>query len=335
MWRKTRTWIPVGFRNRIIGQVKGDPENNRTLWTSQITPFADIDTMLVKLSAGQQWGQIFWSPIATSVVIDNWYDSWGVDGNPQKGDWSGTAKTARQFLASTPGAIYHGGAVSPKLKYLLRAAIHNGESTVVSRIIYDRVLSYDACTMTAANQTMTNTAAATRYIGSTDPGLQVFIEADTAHNSTACNLTALTYTSQAGTAGQAIPTSPTLVKIPSVAAPTTTLAARGVISGNGQTTKNLEGAYMQLAQGDLGVRKLEGFTWSAAPTGTCSFVLQFPLLLLPDCLSASQSSDYTCYDGIEAVNKQVYDDACISFLYCPHVTGQPATMAGELRFGWI
>lgn len=333
LWANTQTWIQVGWQGRVIGQVKGDPARRRSLWTTQIQPFADQDTLVAKLSAGQYWGQLFWKPVATNIVIGNWYDAWGTQGNPQEGLWNGTALTARQMTTSTTGAMYTGGAVSPLKKYLVRASFFNGETTRVARILYDRVLEYDACLMSASSQNMTNTLAATRYISTGDPGLQIYIEADTVHNATAGNLTTLTYKNVAGSSNT-VPTTPTLSLIPSLAAPTATLGARGSIASPGGTITGLSAAFLTLASGDSGVQSITNFQFSAAPTGTNAFVLMHPLLLLPDCVSAAQSSDYTCTDGLESTLKQIFDDACLSYLYMPLVSAQPAITHGQLQFGW-
>lgn len=335
VWRDTPIWVPVIVRGHVVGEVRGDPTLGRSLYRRCSTgvPFVSDDDAVRNLSTNLKHWAIYWyKPTDTGIVIDNWYDLWGCDGVPQKGDWSGTARTARKFLNTTNGALCAGTAVSPSLKYLTRASQFN-YGTIKAYVIYDRVLSYDACTMTAGSQAMTNTNTATRYISSGDPGLQVFIEADTVHNATAANLTVLTYTDQSGNTGHTVVTSPTLSKIASVAAPTSTLGARCVIQTPGAATKNMN-PYLTLAAGDQGVRAIADYTWSAAPTGTNSFVLQFPLALFIDSVIAGQVGDWEFVSGIEALGKRVYDDACLSVMTNPHVTAQPATNHGWMEFAW-
>lgn len=336
VWRDTPTWVAVCVRGRVVGEVRGDPQLGRSLFRRCSTgvPFASYDDAVSKLSTSLKFWAIYWyKPTSTSIVIDNWYDLWGCDGVPQAGNWSGTARTARPFANTTAGAICAGVAVSPSLKYLTRAS-QFAYNTIRAYLIYDRVLAYDACTMTASSQNMTNTLPATRYISTGDPGLQVFVEADTVHNATTANLTVLTYVDQGGNTGHVAPTSPTLSKIVSVAAPTSTLGARAVIQAPGITTKSLAGAYLNLAAGDQGVRSIANYTWSAAPTGTCSFVLQFPLMLFVDSVVLGQVGDWEFLSGVEAIGKRIYDDACLSVMTCPHVTGQPATNHGWMEFSW-
>jgi hypothetical protein len=327
LWRHERVWVAISFGGRIIAHVKGDPANNRTLVIfGNDVPYGSYDDAVSKKSGGKHYGPVYFLKfIDTAVVVDNWYDTWGTAANPIAGNWSGTARTARQFLNTTTGALYTGPSVLPQKKYLTRALSFNQDSNVLATLIYDRVLSYDACTMTASSQAMTNTLAATRYISSGDPGLQIFVEADTVHNATAANLTVLTYVNQAGTGGNVVPTTPTLTKTVSIAAPTSTLGARQTFP-KGQI-------YLNLALGDLGVRSITDYTWSAAPTGTNSFVLQFPLMLSADVVINGNSSDYEFLSGLEAINKRIYDDACLSVMTCSRSTATPTFLNGMMEFG--
>lgn len=344
IWARTPVWIPVCFRGKILGEIRGSYDGSHTAFVPAIEatgfPFKNYDDAINNNSLEQRWSTMWWKPNSTSLVIDNWYDAWGTDGSPQRGDWSGTAKTARQFTNLTAGAMYHGGPVSTKLKYVTRTSFMTPEDSIHSLILYDRVLSYDACTMTAGTQTMTNTLAATRYISGGDPGLQLFIEADTVHSATAANLTGVSYTNNLGTAGQVINLSQTLAKIVSVAAPTITLAARSVIQAPGLSTQSI--LYVPLSPSstgpplpaDLGMRSIQSYTWSAAPTGTCSFVLQFPLMLFSDAVNTGQVSDYEFLMGTEAISKRIYDDACLSILYAVHTTAKPTIYQGWSEFSW-
>ena len=332
IWEARPTWIPVVWGRRHLGWMRGRGRGRGVLWYAgnpTEVPFVSDDDAINKCSIlGYRWAQTYWKS-HDAGVIDNWYDLWGLDGNPPAGNWSGSANTFRQFVGTTAGAMWTGGNVSPLVKYVVRASVMACEESVNSVILYDRVGSYDACTMSASTQTMTNTLAATRYISTffdanraqqNQPGLQIFVEADSVHNSTAANLTGLTYTNQAGTTGQSVVTTPTLSKIVSLAAPTNELGARNVIAAPGLTTVGRADPYLPLAAGDIGARKIEGFTWSAAPTGTCSFVLQFPIALMPDVTIAGMVHDHEFVSGIDVVNKRIYDDACLSYLYCPHVS---------------
>lgn len=342
LWRDQRSPIPVVWGGRCLGVMRGDPDNNRSIWrpgplppgmhAGQGTYVPDYDTSINKLSAGKHYA-IYWNkPGATASVIDNWYDLWGTDANPGKGNWSGTARTARAFTNTTAGAINIGANVSPSIRYLTRVSPFSGESTVRAMILYDRVIAYDACTMTAGAQLMTNTTTATRYVTNGDPGLQIFVEADTVHNATAAAMTVLTYVDNTGAAGSNVITTPVLTKIVSIAAPTALIGARNVFQTPGIATKS-GNPYLTLQAGSEGVQQITNYTWNAAPTGTCSFVLQFPLALFPETVTAGVASDYDFCTGIESINKRIFDDACLSVLHNPHVT-TTTYYHGWLEFGW-
>ena len=243
------------------------------------------------------------SLFSTSIVINNWYNLWGCNGYPVKGNWSGTARTARQFTGSTSGGMQNGGAVSPGLKYLTRASHFSMEGTtgatllsrpraLVQRVHDDRgIAEHDEHTPRDPLQQQRG------------PRASRSVEADSVHNATAANLTTLTYQEQRRDGGAHGADHADSDEIPSVAAPTATLGARNVFEIPGSATKSL--LYLNLQAGDVGVQSITNYTWSAAPTGTCSFVLQFPLCLFINQVQAVQSSDYEFIYGHESVNKRI------------------------------
>jgi hypothetical protein len=330
LW-ETPVWLPIVFRGRVVGQMYGDRINRRTLYANTGSfPYSTYSDAANKLTSGNHFS-VYWNkPGNTAHVAGNWYDLWNCVGIPQAGGFNGTAKVSQLYSASTAGAMQIGAAVSPTLKYLTRASQFSSESTIHAMLLYDRVLAYDACTMTASSQNMTNSSSATRHLSF--PGLQIFVEGQTVHNATAASLTVCTYTSGDGVTGELVPTSPTLTKIPSVAAPTTTLGARGVIQAPGISTKNQ--LYLPLTGSDLGVSLIQNYTWSAAPTGTVSFVLQFPYAMFVDTVFLAQVSDVEMIYGFDAICKQIYDDSCLSWMVYTQVTAQPTHFHGVLEFGW-
>lgn len=331
MWT-TPVSLPVVRRGRVIGYVLGDPKRRRTLYATASFPYPTYDIAVGAKGKGNHAAFYWDKPGDTGLAIDSWYDLWGTIGVPVAGDWSGTARTARVFTASTTGAMQIGPAVSPLNKFLGRVTASGMESTGRAMVLYDRVLSYDKCTMTASSQTMTNTATATRYISSGDPGLQLFLEADAVHNATTADLTVVTYTNQALTGSRLVDTTPTLSKVVSIAAPTSTLGARCAIQCPGATTKTI--MHVPLQDGDLGITSIQNYTWSAAPTGTCSFVLQFPLAMFVDSVLNVGSSDVEMQFGFDAISKQIYDDACLSWLLNHRNASQPTRYSGWTEFSW-
>lgn len=326
-------WIPIIYRGRVLGRMFGDRHRNRTLYTNTGSfPYTTYDQAVNKKSTSGNHFAVYWNkPGDTGMVLGNWYDLWPTLGVPQAGGFNGAARVATNYNANTAGALAIGAAVSPTLKYLTRASKFSTESSIHAMLLYDRVLAYDACTMTASSQNMTNVNFAARHLAF--PGLQIFVEGQTVHNATAANLATCTYTSSDGTTGELVPTTPTLAKIVSVAAPTSTLGARGVIQAPGITTKN--SLYLPMANAsDLGVSLIQNYTWSAAPTGTVSFVLQFPYAMFIDAVIPGQSSDVDMVYGFDAITKQIYDTSCLSFMVYPSIASQPTQFNGILEYGW-
>src|SRR5262249_22514415 len=112
-----------------------------------------------------------------------------------------------------------------------------------------------------------------------DPGLLFSCVVDTVNGSTATNMNAMAYTDQDGNTAQAVPTSPTLTFIVSGAASTANLGARVVCPRASSTTPNTYA--FPLASGDVGARKIESITTSAANTGTIAFPMFHPLAFIP------------------------------------------------------
>lgn len=333
--RETGLRLPLVWGQRVLGTVWDDPKNHRTLWVPRrctAKPYSSQDIAINASTSGQMWQWQWYKPV-NSEVANSWYDMWGLTGNPQSGDWSGPARTARQFSDATSGAMYHGGNVSTKSKYLARASAHRTiTSSNTSYIIQDRVLSYDACTMSASLQNMTNTLPAQRYVSS-GPGLQIGCYADTVHNATAANLTAVKFTDNGGNPSQDIQYTPTLTKIPSITAPTGFLAARAAIECPGAATKN--GLPYLDNGGHEGATKIESYTWSAAPTGTVSFFLAFPLFMSVDMQVIGQCQDAEFLAGVDALGKQIYDGACLNALFTTSSAASGSLLYGEMETLWF
>jgi hypothetical protein len=331
--RGTRLKLPLVWGQKIIGTVWDDPANRRTLWIPKhcARPYSSQDAAISASTSGQVWQWQWYKAVSVSVVLNNWFDTWPIAGNPQAGAYGGTARTARQFNDATTGAMFHGGNVSPKNKYLARSSAFRAVTTTnTSYIVQDRVLSYDGCTMTASSQTMTNTLPAQRYITS-GPGLQIGCYADAVHSATAANLSALTFTDNGGNLGQSIQLTPTLVKTPSIGAPTAVLGARAAIETPGIAHNGLP--YLDNG-GKEGAEKIEAYTWSAAPTGTVSFFLAFPLFMSVDMQIIGQCADAEFVAGVDALGKQIYDGACLNVLYTTDLVGA-SQVYGEMEVLWL
>lgn len=335
-WRAVNVPIPIiRGDGKCLGWVIGDKYTHRSKYIPPFdlsTPFSDYDTLVATLSKQSKFLLFVWSKQANTTVAQNWYDFWPVGGTPGVGSYGGTARTAKQFSNTTAGAMWAGGVVTPSVKYLSRFSAFNTAGASKMAMLYDRVLTYETCTFTAGNQTMTNTLTAQRYVTSNvDPGLQMCMTADTVGNATAANLSQLRYSNQAGTTLQLMPTSPAVAKIVSPAAPTTVLPARVIAPGSATRTDT---PFLPLANNDTGVQLVNDYTWSAAPTGTFCLGLVFPLALLPD-LNPGVSADCEYISGVQGASRltRVYDDACLSVMMWSANTNL-CTMSGDLEIVW-
>jgi hypothetical protein len=298
-------------------------------WTREaaITTYNDL---ISALGAGRSKFTIFSKANTTAPVANNWYDLWPVAGMPAAGTYSGAAFTAVQYADTNTGAMLHGGNVSSMVKYLTTvASVSSGGTPTL--MLYDRVLTYEACTFNASvNQAFTNTLTAQRYNGTGLPGLLPAITCQTVLGATASNLTQLQYTDQDNNTLISAPVSVSNAIIVSAAAPTNTLGARIVCPSVTAATVSVAPFY-PLAANDTGVRQLTNFTTSAANTGTLAFVLAFPFAIQPNPLA-----------GVYGVTDQVmqlanlpivYDGACISALAAfPAATA--STLMGHIQTAW-
>ena len=326
---------PVVFGRRIVGLVEGRRQHPEVTFRS-VKPiplscvFNTYDDLIAACSAGRFYAGIFAKSATTNGVANNWYDLFPVGGNPSSGAYGGAAFTAVQKSDSTVGSLYMGGNVSTFTKSNTGLWCSSTANTPIL-VVYDRVLCYEACTYNAAvNQAMTNTLPAQRYISAGQSGLKIFLTTQTVNGATANNMTLLTYTNQAGTAGQTMPTTPTVSQIVSGAAPTATLGAR-IISPATTATTLPWGYTLPLAAGDSGVRLIQNYTTSAANTGTVCFVLGFPLFTLgmPTAGVISQADAVYQIPNL----RQIFDGACISFLL-NLVAATGTTVQGEFDAAW-
>jgi hypothetical protein len=295
--------------------------------------FAGISTyddIISALSGGRGYRSNFTKSFTSTPVANNWYDLWPVGGSPSAGAYGGTALTAKLFTDATVGSLYNNGNVEPTFqKYLLMAtsAATGGSPTFV---LYDRVITWETCSFSASSQNFVNTLTAARYNGTGLPGLNVAVTGQTVTGATASQFSALTYTNQAGTAAQAMPTTRSVFVTTAAATPTTTLGARLIAPiDTGGTVQWSQ--YLPMVQGDTGVRKLEAFTCSAANTGTLCFVGLRELMWIPMGTAGlpTQIDNVFQIGGLD----RIYDGACLSFMtYFPAAT--VTTLMGFMKSVW-
>lgn len=333
-------FLPIWFGGKVVGYAQSWARSRRAMfyrhpvgWRVPPLGFAGVatyDDIIAALSAGRGFRGNFSKGHTTAPVISNYTDLWPVSGSPPAGAYGGTALTAKQFTDATVGALYLNGNVEPTYNKFLLAAAGVSSGTQPTLILYDRVLSYEANTFSTGSQSFVNTLTAQRYNGSGLPGLNVAVMAQTALGATAAQISALTYTNQAGTGAQSMPTGRACFVTVSAAAPTTALGARLVCPiDTGGTV--LWSQYLPMASGDTGVRSLTAFTCSAANTGTLVFVLLRELMWIPLGTTGLPTQIDNVYQlgGLD----RIYDGACLSFMaYWPAATA--AVLTGHVKAVW-
>ncbi len=272
------------------------------------------DQLKSTLSAGQK-NKLYYSKAATTnPVANNFYDLWPVGGNPVSGTYGGVALAAVTYSETSTGALNFGASVQPT--YIRQFVWGYCSSTAGTPTFefYVRIGSYDNCAFVVGSQSFTGNPGGgvspfSLYVGSGQPGGQIMVTGQTVGNATANNISVLHYTNQAGTAGQLIPGTPATIVSP--AAPTASLGARIIApSVTGATVPTAQ--YVALATGDTGARALEDFTCTGANTGRISFVLVWPLVLLPT--ATAGIGVYVEFVNMVGSLEQIFDSSCISAL---------------------
>lgn len=329
--------LPVMHEGRVVAYVRGTPGSPEVEWrlpprgrgASMWAGYSTYDDIIAELSAGKRFSEMWCKSLTGTPVANNWYDLWPVGGNPQAGTYPGAANTAVQWDDTATGAFLHGGNVSPDTKHVL-TSYGNANAATPTIVLYDRVLTYEASSISTVNQTMTNTLPAQRYVSAGQPGLKVMVTAQTLLGATASAYTQLQYTDQDGNTLQNMPVAFGVNVLVSAAAPTTTLGARVVSPSVG--TGITFGPFMGLGTGDTGVRLIDNVTFSANNTGTLAYVLCQPLVYIP----VQAAGQATLMDNIQQLASlpRIYDGACLSFLLHTPTATASIVPSGRFEMGW-
>jgi hypothetical protein len=336
LWRGVPFPIPVVSHGKYLGVVCGDRVTEEPTFVDALhaMPISSTYDGHVERNWGRKQHRFTWSVRFGNGVLGNWYSLWPCLGDPGPGLYTGTARAAVSYTRASPGAMRLGKAVTPSLRYARRCTEFPSVDAAHGYVVVDRAIAYNACTMSASLQSTNNTVTATRNISAGERGYQIFGVADTVHNATAASMSAMIYTNQAGTGSRNVDTTVTLTKIVSLAAPTNTNGARNLFQTPGAATRGPATPWISLQAGDRGVRQIDSYTFSAAPTGTCCFELDFPIYLSPDGYRGGAATDYEMISGIEALyGARLYDDACLTVIGFG-TTATDKIIHGAIAVGW-
>ncbi len=284
-----------------------------------------LDNLVSALSAGQT-ARYDWNKItgAAAYALGRWYDLSALNGLPVANTFPGTALTWRGCdEASGNGSqifgIPHGGDVSPNKKHLLNMNAWSTAATgVPGTLMLVDLQGYwpGISNNTTAAQTLLGTPGL-RYANGA--GCRLYQVQTAAAGATAQNL-ALSYTDQAGNAGNVMP----------VTVAETASAIVGHINHSG-TAANNYGPFLPLAGGDAGVQNVASVTMSAANTGSFALCLARPLAQI----TLSVAGLMTEKDLLNQIPSlpEIKDGACLVWLYgAGAATAASTTFAGGLEF---
>lgn len=238
-------------------------------------------------------------------------------GVPGPGTYSGVAGTATQMNSSTAGALLlNASGVAPDTRHILTMNAYT-PSTVVTPamlILCDFLLYYPSCVVTGTPTTLTNTATLPRYADG--KGVMCFVDVQIALGAAQPALT-LNYRDTSDNDQNSTAT----IVSPANSAPISTLF------------QSSGGIFLQLAAGDLGVKRINSYTLASGTTGTVAFVLARPLAEIP-LLAANTASERDLLSQLPSLPK-IEDDACLGFIMLiGGAMTESQTIMGKIEMGW-
>ena len=258
-----------------------------------------------------------------STSAGNWFDLSMSPSNPSAQYYAASPLVATQLKRSTDGGLNHGGAVSPKKKYLRKstAIARVVGPTPINMVLCDYLLFYPFVDESVTDeQLMDNSVTLPRYTdGDGVQMMAVVVAAQVGGGTFTVN-----YTNSDGVSGRT--SKPMRLS--------TTGKVNGVILTSGRTTLAGGSAFIALQNGDSGVRSVEGVTCSAPDIGLFALVLVRPLAQssIPG-IDAPVEIDYlTNFSNMP----EIQDDAYLNWICCPmgNLSASSNTLLGDLTFVW-
>lgn len=322
--------LPVYLGRKKLGYIVDDPKHNCIRYSTAATSVSDLQAAAV---AGQRWRTVFRKPNTAGggALTTLWYDMYPNQGDPGSlgTPYSGTALTARSFVDTMPSCIRSGPAVGSLIKKFSKVTVESASASTGTVLLwYDRVIAYDNCLYSASLQNMVNTVTAPRYGSNGAGGLQICMNSITGTGVGPVTLSALAYVNDQGvTAAAPIQTNHVAVT-PNRTAFLSTYGAEVVFPSSANSS---DGAWVELAVGDLGVQKINSITWSAAD-GTNTYCLFLARELAVTVIPYSATHWETDYLLAFMDYERVLDGAYISFMEWSTIAS--GSMQGHVEFLW-
>jgi len=295
--------------------------------------YSSLDDLVNQISTNGKFGRIDYNKTtAVAGVAGTWTDLGTATGSVPASTYAGTSLTYVPTDDTwSEGAVWHGGNVSTATKHFLNAGASIFAAAgapwilmCVDQVGYVPITGADVTGTGARTITMTALDSGARWPNGV--GLRAYFSTEVAPTAGGPNLTAMTYTNQAGTAGKSIG-----VTVGFAATPVTGMVPH---SGNAATRY---APFLPLAVGDYGIRDLEAFTLSTgtAYTGSGQLVLHLvkPLWSIP----IPASGIYSERDFVNQLPSlpNIPDAACLKFLvFQTGATTSASPLIVSADYGW-
>lgn len=296
--------------------------------------FTSHDDLINQITVNGKYGRVDYNKTtAVAGVAGTWTDLGTATGSTPADAYAGTSLT---FVPTddtySGGTVYHGGNVTTATKHFLNASASVFAAAgapwilmCVDQVGYIPITSTDVTGTSARTVTMTALDGTARWPNGA--GLRAYFSSEVAPTAGGPNLTAFTYTNQAGTTGRSIG-----VTVGFAAAPVT-----GQIPHSGNAATRYA-PFLPLAAGDYGIRDIESFTLSTgtAYTGSGQLVLHLvkPLWQMP-IPSNGVLAERDFVNQLPSLPK-IPDGACLRFLLfqtAATTTTSPVIVAADYAWG--
>ena len=279
--------------------------------------FSTLDDLISEIGASKFQRSTGFRTINTGAtsVAGRWHECMGGTGSGGAMTLTGTAGVGVALSSATSGAFpQQTPNVSTDTKHLLTMSAVTPAATAVPGflVLTDLLYMYPSCVLTGTPTTLNSGAARpTRF--NNGVGVQCTGIVATAVGAATPSLT-LTYTDSGGTGSNT----------GNLTASANSLPVGSCFTGG--TVATLGSLYMNLANGDSGVRLLDSYTIASGTTGTITFMLHRPIATIP-LVAANVAGERDFLFNMPSLPK-IDDDACLGFFL---LTGGALTANNQVQ----
>jgi len=274
--------------------------------------------------SGYESGQNILSYIRKVPAISSgagfWVDLSMTTGNPAPNYYVGGEKEATIPSNWYKKGIYHGGAVSPKTKYLHKAMLYSSNAVMAPApfLLCDYLMYYPLIDMDNTDEQLldNSTTSLPRYTDGV--GVQAFLVATNPYVGGARFQIKYTNTEdEARTSQILITNNSTFI---------------GTIVNSNTAGLNNYQAFIPLVAGDLGIKSIQSITFLSPNGGLATLVLVRPIATL----MTREATAWAEYDFIKdkASLPRIYDGAYLNLLVMPSGGIAAVPVLGEFTFIW-